>query len=376
MNWPTTQLAEIADLLSGGTPPKADPRMWDGQIPWVSPKDMDRWLLDDAEDHVAPTAIGNGTRIAPLGATLIVVRSMGLASRVQLAYPRRDVAFNQDLKAIVARPGIHPRFLFYALAAARPRIHEQVDEASHGTKRIQTYVLETLPIPVPPEAKQAAIAMVLGALDDKIDLNQHTIDNCLALCHSMFDLASRDAVNSVPLFRVAAVHFGFPFRSGMFNARGDGIPLIRIRDLQSGAPTVWTTEESPLETNVKPGDVLVGMDGEFRCYYWLGTSARMNQRVCRIQPIGTSRAYLAEALRGPLAAFEAGKTGTTVIHLNKVDLETVSVPVVPESAMDVFSRKTEPLVDLAVALAGQNRNLTQLRDALLPELISGRMTVN
>src|SRR5258708_3950112 len=179
--YPERPLSEICTMLSGGTPAKSDSTLWRGDIPWVSPKDMDAWLLDDAEDHVARTALGKGTRLAPKGATLLVVRSMTLGNRVQIGYLRRDMAFNQDLKAIVPGAEVDGRFLFYAFAAARPIIKGLVDEASHGTKRLQTELLSQLRIPIPGLSDQRTITHLLGALDDKIELNSRTNETVHAL---------------------------------------------------------------------------------------------------------------------------------------------------------------------------------------------------
>jgi type I restriction enzyme S subunit len=57
---------------------------------------------DQADEHVSELAIKNGTRIAPALSTLVMVRGMGLHEFVRVSQARRDVAFNQDVKAIVS----------------------------------------------------------------------------------------------------------------------------------------------------------------------------------------------------------------------------------------------------------------------------------
>src|SRR4051812_26255043 len=77
--WSRTQLGTIGAWSNGGTPSKARADYWLGTIPWVSPKDMKRFVLDDAEDHVSDAAARSGTRIVPAGCVFIVVRGMILA---------------------------------------------------------------------------------------------------------------------------------------------------------------------------------------------------------------------------------------------------------------------------------------------------------
>ena len=86
-----------------------------------------------------------------------------------------------------------------------------------------------------------------------------------------------------------------------------------------------------------------------------------------------SSAFLAEALREPLAFFEHGKVGTTVIHLGKFDIDTVQIIQPGPALLRVFGSIAEPLLDRTVANALESRTLAQTRDLLLPKLISGEV---
>ena len=87
------------------------------------------------------------------------------------------------------------------------------------------------------------------------------------------------------LSEVITIQNGYAFASKKFTAE-KGMPLIRIRDLKNGITTQTNYfgdfDEAYL---VKSGDLLIGMDGEFKCYEWKGSPALLNQRVCRIQNI-------------------------------------------------------------------------------------------
>ncbi len=67
--WPTYSVAELATFMSGGTPSKSRKDYWEGDLPWVSPKDMKRVGIDDAVDHVNQK-VGGGPRFAPAGTTI------------------------------------------------------------------------------------------------------------------------------------------------------------------------------------------------------------------------------------------------------------------------------------------------------------------
>ena len=116
---------EIIDLKSagtwsgGGTPSKANPDFWDnGEIPWVSPKDMKTSELNDSQDKITAKAVeASPAKLVPAGSVLMVVRSGILAHTFPVAIAKIDVTLNQDMKAITPKPGIRPEFLAHQLRA-------------------------------------------------------------------------------------------------------------------------------------------------------------------------------------------------------------------------------------------------------------------
>ena len=175
----------------------------------------------------------------------------------------------------------------------------------------------------------------------------------------------------------ANVVYGVPFASKRFNESCVGLPLLRIRDLATHNPSVFTDEQHPKGQLIQPGDIVVGMDGEFRAHIWKGPTSWLNQRVCLFKPhSGIPRTFLFESLIAPLADFERGKVGTTVIHLGKTDIDSIKL-VFPSSAILVaFANSTEPLVEKIVANAAEAQSLSDQRDALLPKLVSGEVGID
>jgi type I restriction enzyme, S subunit len=169
---PKAALETISKVLSGATPSKARADYWGGGIPWVSAKDMKKHRLSDAEDHITSAGLENGSKLAPANATLILTRGMTLLNDVPICRLACDVAFNQDVKAIVPRPQIDPTYLTYALLASKSELLSMVELAGHGTGRLPTDLLKALDIPLPSKGEQRAIAHILETLDDKIELNQ------------------------------------------------------------------------------------------------------------------------------------------------------------------------------------------------------------
>lgn len=178
------------------------------------------------------------------------------------------------------------------------------------------------------------------------------------------------------VYDIADVRYGAPFASSKFNTVGDGLPLVRIRDLRDERPGVWTPEVHPKGYVIQPGDIIVGMDGEFRAYLWGGQPAWMNQRICAFHPRSPyCAAFVHNSITPHLAYVEATEVATTVIHLGKGDIDRFRVVAPSGEVAKEFERLCQPLYDKIVARKQQSRTLAQLRETLLPKLISGQLRV-
>jgi type I restriction enzyme S subunit len=118
------------------------------------------------------------------------------------------------------------------------------------------------------------------------------------------------------------------------------------------------------------------MDGEFRLHYWKGPDAWLNQRLCHFKPRPSIPPFfLGESLRSPLEFVERSEAATTVIHLGKYDIDRFRLVRADDRVLAAFGSLTTPILALAVQQAAESRKLAQLRDYLLPKLLSGEVRV-
>ena len=282
-----------------------------------------------------------------------------------------------------------------------------------GRQRVPVDSLSHLTVTIPPLPEQRAIAHILGTLDDKIELNRRMNQTLEEMARAIYkdwfvdfgpvraklegrepylppelwdlfpDRLEESELGEVPegwgvraLAEFATVVYGAAFASKRFNESGNGLPLIRIRDLASHNPSVFTDEQHPKGQLIKPGDIVAGMDGEFRAHIWKGPPSWLNQRVCHFQPgRGVPRHFLYEALIAPLADFERSKVGTTVIHLSKTDIDSIRLVRPPTKVFQAFALHTDLMFQQVVRNAAESRYLAAYRDALLPKLVSGKVRV-
>lgn len=145
-------------------------------------------------------------------------------------------------------------------------------------------------------------------------------------------LARHRTWERVPLEEVADVLSGFPFKSHEFNHDGNGIPLIRIRDVGRNISQTYYSGDYERQYLVQNGDMIVGMDGEFRAAIWHGSTALLNQRVCKISvrnPHNYSPRFLFYVLQGYLDAICAATSSVTVKHLSSRSVQQIPLPLPP-----------------------------------------------
>lgn len=174
--WIATQIGDVAKFSSGGTPSKQEVGYWGGGEPWISGKDLKTHYLERSIDTLTEEGFKVAKK-APYGATLILVRGMTLLKDFPVGFATREVAFNQDLKALVPVKGVDGLFLSFLLVAEKHKIRQLVSTAGHGTGRLETHSIQEYPINLPPLPEQKKIAQTLSTWDKAIITTEKLLAN-------------------------------------------------------------------------------------------------------------------------------------------------------------------------------------------------------
>jgi type I restriction enzyme, S subunit len=164
-------LSELCRGQSGSTPSKNNQSFWkDGEIPWVSPKDMKTRYIFDSQDHISQNAIEyNASPVVKKGSILFVVRSGILQRKVPVAMTQVDVSINQDIRSFTPRTdNILPEYLLAYFEAKQDDLLRLV-KWSTTVQSINKEELETFPIPLPPKDLQEKIAITVAELHSKME---------------------------------------------------------------------------------------------------------------------------------------------------------------------------------------------------------------
>ena len=157
-NWEWVRFGEIGEIKGGGTPSKNNSAFWEGDIPWVSPKDMKVDYISKSELSISQDAVQNSSvTLISEESLLFVVRGMILAHTFPVAISKKEVTINQDMKAI-STDLYHPDFLIKMMQACSIRVLSLVDRSSHGTCKLVSDKLFSLVLPLPPLKEQLRIS--------------------------------------------------------------------------------------------------------------------------------------------------------------------------------------------------------------------------
>ena len=320
--------------------------------------------------------------------------------KVALFKQTGNYLLNQRVSAIRVKNNkiVDYKYLAYLLSGWDAQLYfVNHSNSSGGQANISPDIVMGYPVLLPPIAEQRRIASILSSLDDKIELNRKINANLEAQAQALFKSWFVDfepfkdqpfvesELGMIPegwrvgnIYEYIDVIYGAPYKSSLFNENKDGLPLIRIRDLKTNAPQFYTPELLPNTEYINAGDIVAGMDAEFIPYVWLGERGVLNQRCCKFKGKNDaiSNYYILFLIKPELEYVQSYKTGTTVSHLGKSDIDRFKLMTPPLDVVLAFSERVNPMKEEVVNRAKESRRLASLRDALLPRLMSGELKVN
>ena len=194
-------------------------------------------------------------------------------------------------------------------------------------------------------------------------------------------LARHPSWERAALSDVAELLNGYPYDSGRFNV-SVGMPLVRIRDILPGRSE--TRYDGPIDDprmfQVRDGDLVVGMDGDFNSRIWKGGSALLNQRTCvlRTREGLYSQQFLAYVLPGYLKFINEHTSSVTVKHLSSKTVQEIPLPLPPLAEQKRIVARIDALFaeidEGEAALASARKGLETFRRALLKSAVTGDLT--
>ena len=284
---------------------------------------------------------------------------------------------------------VMPKYLYYFLKSDTTITELQMlAETRSGTFPQITFTeLANLTIPVPPIPIQAIIVETLGCIEKKIDYNKQVNDNLYVQAKAIFAQRFID-IETIPngwkkgnLLDIASYLNGLAMQKYRPNGYEVGLPVLKIKELRQGSCDNSSELCSP---NIKPeyiihdGDVIFSWSGSLLVDIWCGGTCGLNQHLFKV----TSETYdkwfyylwTAHHLERFVAI--AADKATTMGHIKRGELAKAEVLIPSDEDYKEISSLMNPICNLIVANRIEARKLAELRNELLPKLMSGEIDVS
>ena len=171
-NWKKLKIEDCADIIGGGTPSTKKKEYWDGNISWITPKDLSNYnsrYISRGSRNISEKGLKySSARLLPKNSVLLTTR----APIGYLAISKKELATNQGFKSLIMKNGNVPEFFYYLL---KNNIAKLLQYASGTTfMELNATNLKSIEFYIPEVAEQKRIASILSSFDDKIELNNKT----------------------------------------------------------------------------------------------------------------------------------------------------------------------------------------------------------
>lgn len=417
-DWPQVRISDLGLVVTGRTPPGNDPEYYDGDIPFLTPSDM------DGQRRVRRTARSLSTFGAQQLARCIIPRGVGVScigwKMGKSVVIDRPTVTNQQINALIVKEEIADRiFVYYSLTLRRNEIFS-LGAGGSRTPILNKGDFERLPFALPTIVIQRRIAKVLAELDDKIELNMQMNETLEAMaraifkdwfvdfgptCAKMEGRKSGLAADIWPLFPDRLGSDGKP-EGWVTSTIGQEVEVVGGSTPSTKEPAFWEGDISwatPKDLSSLRTPVLLSTERQI-------TSAGLSQIGSGLLPVGTvllsSRApigYMAIAeipvavnqgfiamicksrlsnvfvwlwAQANMERVHQKANGSTFQEISKANFRPIEVIVAAPELLRVFDDTVKPLFDRIVANEREIRTLTATRDFLLPKLMSGEVRVD
>ena len=402
------KLSEVMDLIGGGTPKTSKLEYWNGDIPWLSVKDFNNGFRYVYETEKSITQLGlenSSTKLLQKGDIIISARGT-VGEIATIPFP---MAFNQSCYGLRAKSGIVTSDYLYYLIKHNVSV---LKKNTHGSvfDTITRSTFDNIEVEIPSIEIQEKIASILSDCDDKIELNNAINNNLEQQAQLLFKswFVEFEPFNGtmpsdwevVPFEKIVDFQNGYAFKSKelLNEPSSDCYQVFKQGHIARGGGFIpdgtksWYPKRlaSKLERFVlKKGDILMAMTDMKDNVAILGNTAIMpidneyivNQRVGHLRANGYKGItypfiYLLTNSTDFLIDLRSRANSGVQVNLSSAEIKASQTVLPSEKVNTAFSEITLPMFEAIISNQLENQRLAQLRDALLPKLMSGELDVS
>ena len=390
-------IGDIAKIIGGGTPSTKNEENFGGKIGWITPKDLsdhNEMFISQGERSITETGLKNSS------ARLLPANSILFTSRAPIGYialAKNEITTNQGFKSLILKDENVPEFFYYLMKHNTPKIESFASGSTF--KEVSGSVLKSIEVDIPNVKNQKAIAHMLGTLDDKIELNQNMNQNLEETTKAIFKswFVDFDPVRAKVEGRPTGLppEIGGLFPDEMVDSEIGEIPtgwdirgldhyllLQRGFDLPSkdriegdfpvvAASGISSTHNFP---KAKAPGVVTGRSGVLGNVFFVQQDFFPLNTTLWVKEFYAATPVFAYFLLRTID-FAVFNAGSAVPTLNRNHLSSLRFPSPQQKLIDQFTKITTPLMESLDLRTKESSTLEQIRDTLLPKLISGELRI-
>ena len=377
------KLSEVMDLIGGGTPKTSKTEYWNGDIPWLSVKDFNNGFRYVYETEKSITQLGlenSSTKLLQKGDVIISARGT-VGEIATIPFP---MAFNQSCYGLRAKSGIVTSDYLYYLIKHNVSV---LKKNTHGSvfDTITRSTFDNIVVEIPSIEIQEKIASILSDYDEKIELNNAINNNLEQQASVLVRQYCESLTSSVELGTVLSFENGFAFQSSSYHEKGK-YRIITIKNVQDGridAQGAACIDDIPPHMKqgcfLTIGDVLLSLTGNVgRVGIVCENDLLLNQRVAKFIPKDIRTLpllYFYFRLHSTKISLETISKGTAQQNLSPIETLKLEIPYETKQALEL-SNLLQPIFDTIYQKNIENIQLAEIRDSLLPKLMSGELDVS
>ena len=403
MEWKEVTLGELGTIVGGATPSTKNPSFYDGNIPWLTPKDLsvnsNKYILRGERNITEAGFKSCSCKILPKGSVLF-------SSRAPIGYvaiAANDMCTNQGFKSVIPNEETDSEFLYYILKYNKDYIASQGSGTTFA--EVSGKTMKDIEVVVPKEKEdQRRIASILSSLDRKIELNNKINADLEEMAQAIFKNWFVDfepfkdgkfvdsELGMIPdgwkvgrLDEIADVVGGStPSKAKPEYYTQKGIAWLTPKDL-SNHPAVYTsrgeidiTEEGYNSTSTKlmpKGTILFTSRAPIGYISIAQNDICTNQGFKSLVPKKAGTCFLYCFLKYVTPEIENKSTGSTFKEASGALMKSLQVIMPEQKVFEDFEEIVCPLFARIESLEKENSRLSLLRDTLLPRLMSGELEV-
>lgn len=385
-------LGEVCKVISGSTPKREKAEYWDGDIPWVTPKEISRLsspYLWNSEEKITREGFNScSTSMLPIGSVLLSSRApIGL-----LAINKVPVCTNQGFKSLVPGNEINAEYLYYVLKANVKALQARGNGATF--KELAKPAVENFEVPLPPLDVQIRIAHLLGKVEGMAAQRKHHLQQLDDLLKSVFLEMFGDPVrNQKGWDKPELKAFGkistgnTPPRNEPKNYDGDFIEWIKTDNITGDAVFVTPATEHLSEVGARKartvtnGALLVAcIAGSVESIGRAALTDRMvsfNQQINTIQPgKGVNALFLYGLFKLSRAYIQSHATKGMKKILTKGDFEKITMIKPPVEIQNQFAVIVEKVEGIKSRYQQSLTDLEALYGALSQQAFKGELDLS